>query len=67
MLSLKIVIGITSLLIKNKDFLLTIKARKIIKRATWVVEAKYMKADTKVKQANREEDQHIIPFVASSH
>ena len=32
MLSLKIVIGITSLLIKNKDFLLTIKARKIIKR-----------------------------------
>ena len=31
-------------------------------KATWVVEAKYMKADTKVKQANREEDQHIIPL-----
>lgn len=30
--------------------------------ATWVIEVKHMKADTKVKQANREEDQHTIPL-----
>lgn len=30
--------------------------------ATWVIEVKHMKADTKVKRANREEDQHIIPL-----
>lgn len=30
--------------------------------ATWVIEVKHMKADSKVKQANREEDQHIIPL-----
>lgn len=30
--------------------------------AIWVIEAKHMKAETRVKQANREEDRHIIPL-----
>ena len=30
--------------------------------ATWVIEVKHMKADSKVKRANREEDQHTIPL-----
>lgn len=30
--------------------------------AMWVIEVKHMKADTKVKRANREEDKHVIPL-----
>jgi integrase len=33
-----------------------------LETATWVIEVKHMKADSKVKRANRAEDQHVIPL-----